>query len=138
MTARYASHVSTKTTPQSKKIPGSKQEKNNAGGFSHVLDSWKRLDRFLILGSDKSTYYVSEMKLTQDNAECVVKCGIEDGKRADKILVLEYENPEEYLLFSDMSKLEDIKINYFESDHTGLVKRCPRVWYKKRWVSSNV
>lgn len=77
----YASHVSSKVTPQSEKIPGTNQKANNAGGFSFVLDDWKRLDRFLILGSEGGTYYVGERDLTQQNAECITRLLALDGKR---------------------------------------------------------
>jgi 60 kDa SS-A/Ro ribonucleoprotein len=77
----YAKHVSTKSTPQSEKIPGSAQQQNNAGGFSFVLDDWKRLDRFLILGSEGGTYYVGERELTQMNSEVIERLLALDGKR---------------------------------------------------------
>lgn len=77
----YASHVSSKVTPQSEAIPGTNQRQNNAGGFSFVLDDWKRLDRFLILGSEGGTYYVGERDLTKQNAECVDRLLHLDGKR---------------------------------------------------------
>jgi len=77
---RYSQHFSTLITPQSESIPGKQQVQNNAGGYVFALDKWKRLDRFLILGSD-STYYVGEHELTQDNAKSVLECIAEDGPR---------------------------------------------------------
>ncbi|HVH97813.1 MAG TPA: hypothetical protein VM869_03855, partial [Enhygromyxa sp.] len=63
-------HFSRRSTPQSE--PASpKQAPNNAGGYSFVLDDRARLERFLILGSEGGTYYVSERALTIDNAHCV-------------------------------------------------------------------
>lgn len=81
---RYSSHFSTKTTPQSQPIPGKEKQmtQNNAVGFSFILDDWKRLDRFLILGSEGNTYYTTEKKLTVENAQCVLRCLQQDGKRA--------------------------------------------------------
>ena len=76
-----AKHVSSRATPQSQPIPGRCQEQNNAGGYSYVLDCWKRLERFLILGSGGGTYYVGERQLTADNAAVVVECGKADVAR---------------------------------------------------------
>jgi len=70
-----------KETPQSESIPGTNQTKNDAGGFAWAVDDWKRLDRFLVLGSEGGTYYVSEQKLTRDNAEAVERCIKTDGVR---------------------------------------------------------
>jgi 60 kDa SS-A/Ro ribonucleoprotein len=50
------------------------QVQNNAGGFVFVVDEWKRLDRFLILGSDAPTYYQTAQKLTDENAQVVREC----------------------------------------------------------------
>lgn len=78
---KYGQHFSTLETPQSEKIPGSDQVQNNAGGFAYAIDDWKRLDRFLILGSEGGTYYVGERKLTIDNADAVLNCIKTDGVR---------------------------------------------------------
>jgi len=66
-------------TPQSEPLPG--QSLNNAGGYSFTVDDWTRLDRFLILGSEGGTYYVSERELTIKNAACVERCLAIDGPR---------------------------------------------------------
>ena len=63
------------------------QKPNHAGGFSFELDKWGRLDRFLVLGSEGGTYYVSERQLTVDNAKSVLVCLEEDGQRAVKRIV---------------------------------------------------
>ena len=79
---------STKKTSQSERIPGREdQVKNNAGGYVFSIDSWTQLDRFLILGSEGGSYYVSERKLTLENAENVHACVLEDGKRTVKRIV---------------------------------------------------
>jgi 60 kDa SS-A/Ro ribonucleoprotein len=75
------SQFKTRATPQSEKIPGKKQVKNNAGGYVFQISDWARLDRFLVLGSEGSTYYATEKKLTTDNAEGVLRCIVEDGVR---------------------------------------------------------
>jgi 60 kDa SS-A/Ro ribonucleoprotein len=57
-------------TPQTKRTPGRSDEvKNNAGGFVFKVDDKSRLERFLILGTDKGTYYVGETDLTKQNVE---------------------------------------------------------------------
>lgn len=78
MAANYGKHVSTRTTPQSESARAD-QKKNNAGGFVFTLDIWDRLDRWLILGAEGGTYYVTEKKLTKDNAKNVMACLAEDG-----------------------------------------------------------
>ncbi len=80
---------STLKTPQSQPIPFSStpQVKNSAGGFVYELDKWGQLERFLILGSEGGTYYVSERSLTKDNAHAAVACIQEDGKRAVDLVV---------------------------------------------------
>lgn len=55
-------------TPQTKRTPGRTDEvKNNAGGFVFKVNDKSRLERFLVLGTDKGTYYVGEQKLTAQN-----------------------------------------------------------------------
>jgi len=59
-------------TPQTKRTPGRTDEvKNNAGGYVFKVDDKSRLERFLILGTDKGTYYVNEPQLTQQNVKVV-------------------------------------------------------------------
>ncbi len=77
----YAKHLSVKETPQNEKIFGSNQIQNNAGGFSFQVDDWKRLNRFLILGTQGGSYYASEHKLTVANADGVIRCINADGVR---------------------------------------------------------
>lgn len=53
-------------------VPQSEQENpaqipNNAGGYSFTVDDKARLERFLIHGTDKGTYYVTEKDLTKQN-----------------------------------------------------------------------
>jgi 60 kDa SS-A/Ro ribonucleoprotein len=77
----YSKHYSTKKTPQNEPILGKKMSKNNAGGFSFDLNDWKRLEQFLILGSEGGTYYVGERKLTVENASVVHRCIYENSMR---------------------------------------------------------
>ena len=72
-------------TPQSHPLPG--QVANNAGGWFHAVDDWARLDRFLILGSDSGTFYVSPVRLTRENADAALRCLVEDGARVVRRIV---------------------------------------------------
>ena len=65
-------YFSTKATPPSQPIPGSAQVPNSAGGYVWSVDDWTRLDRFLILGTEGGTYYISERKLSLDNCDALV------------------------------------------------------------------
>jgi 60 kDa SS-A/Ro ribonucleoprotein len=76
----YLERFRTRRPPQSAPIPG--QVPNSAGGFGWAVDDWTRLRRFLILGSERGSYYASETKLTRENAEAVERCLAEDGPRA--------------------------------------------------------
>jgi len=77
----YAQHVSTKSTPQTRPIPGKKQIPNSAGGFVFQLDPWKQLDRFLILGCAGGSYYAGEREMTVENAGVVTACAQLDPAR---------------------------------------------------------
>ncbi len=70
-----------KATPQSAPIPGTNQVPNSAGGYAWNVSRWDRLKRFVILGSDGGTYYISERALTIENANNVLACIREDGVR---------------------------------------------------------
>ena len=78
----YLKRIGTRRVPQSAPIPGSGQVPNSAGGFAWAVDSWTRLRRFLVLGSEGGSYYASESKLTRENAKAVAQCLAEDGPRA--------------------------------------------------------
>jgi len=77
---RYSAHVSNLATPQMERARPDQVE-NNAGGFVFQLDCWKRLDRFLILGTEGGTYYCSEKKHTKQAASAVEACIRADGPR---------------------------------------------------------
>lgn len=69
---------------------------NNAGGFVFKLDEWKQLERFLILGTEGGTFYVSEKKLTAVNANQVLLLLKKDGvKVVEKTVeMLKSEGPQ--------------------------------------------
>lgn len=70
---KHTNHFNPRHTPQSEPADV-RQEPNHGGGYSFVVDKWAQLRRFLILGSEGGTYYVSERKLTRDNAKVVLQC----------------------------------------------------------------
>jgi 60 kDa SS-A/Ro ribonucleoprotein len=91
---RYTDHFFLKSkkataTPQSLPIPGKEavMVKNTAGGFVFKADDWKRLQRFLTLGTEGGSYYVSEKKLTIDNAKVVERCLSVDGLKTVQIIL---------------------------------------------------
>ena len=71
-----------RSTPQWAPIPGAGQVPNSAGGHAWAVDDWMRLRRFLILGSERGSFYSGEWKLTRENADAVARCIEEDGPRA--------------------------------------------------------
>jgi 60 kDa SS-A/Ro ribonucleoprotein len=77
---RYSTHVSNLVTPQSASARED-QIKNNAGGFVFQLDCWKRLDRFLILGTEGGTFYANEKTHTVQASAAVKECIKKDGLR---------------------------------------------------------
>lgn len=85
--SKYAQNLTNKKkTPQTEKA-SKKQKRNNAGGFSFVVDDWTRLERFLILGAEAGTYYVGKKKLTKQNAKCILTCLAASPKRTIDAIV---------------------------------------------------
>jgi 60 kDa SS-A/Ro ribonucleoprotein len=81
MTYNKALGLNKKPSIASNKVP------NNGGGEAFKIDDWKYLERFLILGSEGGTYYVSEQKLTVDAAKVVWRCLNEDPERTVRTIV---------------------------------------------------
>lgn len=65
-------HVTPGATPQTEQARPD-QKRNNAGGYTFTVSDKQRLNRFLTIGTDGGTYYVTERKLTRDNAALVIK-----------------------------------------------------------------
>src|SRR5437762_1252581 len=82
MAINYAKTFNRRSTPQSLPIPGSIQVRNSGGGYSWQVDDWTRLDRFLILGAEGGTYYITERDLVKQNHDAIVRCIKADGIRA--------------------------------------------------------
>ena len=72
-----------KTQDQQTPIIGREKEmtENSAGGFVFSVDQWTLLNRFLILGSEGGTYYITQNDLTKINVDNIVKCIKDDEKR---------------------------------------------------------
>ena len=82
MAINYAKLFNRRATAQSQPIPGSAQVANSGGGYSWEVDDWTRLDRFLILGAEGGTYYITERDLVKQNHDAIVRCIKADGVRA--------------------------------------------------------
>jgi 60 kDa SS-A/Ro ribonucleoprotein len=50
--------------------------------YSWQVDDWTRLDRFLILGAEGGTHYITERDLAKQNHDAIVRCIKADGLRA--------------------------------------------------------
>ncbi len=74
-------------TPQTQPIPGKPMVMNSAHGYSFAVDKWQRLSRFLVLGSEGGTYYISQHVLTIENATNVLDCIKADGERVVREIV---------------------------------------------------
>lgn len=64
--------VNTRVTPQSEAAKP-EQVKNSAGGYTFAISDVERLKRFLVLGTDAGTYYISPKDLTKKNASVVMR-----------------------------------------------------------------
>ena len=58
-------------TPQTEPIPGKLMVANSAGGYAFAVDKWRRLTRFLVLGSEGGTYYITQKALTIEKTDAV-------------------------------------------------------------------
>lgn len=58
-------------TPQTERA-NEREVMNSAGGYVFQVDKFQQLKRFIILGSVGGTYYISEKKLTKDNAKNIM------------------------------------------------------------------
>src|SRR5690349_720350 len=84
---KYATLFNKKQTPQNMPIPGSGQSRNTAGGFTWQIDDWALLHRFLILGSESGTFYISPTQLTRSNAEGVIRLLQKEGSKVVQTVI---------------------------------------------------
>lgn len=74
-------------TPQTQPIPGrTDQVRNNAGGYVFAKDLFTKVEDFLILGTTGGTYYITEDRLTVDNAGWLVRAVQADGARVVRLI----------------------------------------------------
>jgi len=69
----YADHIANPKTPQTQKAK-STQVAGRGGGYIFQVDAWTRLNRFLIMGCEKGSYYTSERDLTVENYDSILQC----------------------------------------------------------------
>jgi len=74
----YTQHFN--SVPQNEPLPMKDMVKNAAGGYVYKINPWKRLNRFLILGTENSTFYEGSKKLTLENAQIVKDLVKTNGK----------------------------------------------------------
>lgn len=79
---KYTNHFNTKSTKQTEEVVGKNQIVNNAGGYVFDTGSWNQFQRFLVLGSEDGSYYVSEQTLTVENAKNAINVIKEVGVQA--------------------------------------------------------
>lgn len=77
---KFHQHASKLETPQSEQADP-KQVPNSAGGYSFQVSKWSQLDRFLVLGTESGTFYLTEKELTLTNIKSVNECLVEDPVR---------------------------------------------------------
>ncbi len=63
------------------------QVRNNAGGFVFELSLWDKVRRFLILGTEKGTYYVDAPALTRQNVSVIEQAVKVDARRLVDLIV---------------------------------------------------
>lgn len=86
MSSKYTNLMNPSTAPVTQKVDP-KQIENSAGGWVFAPDKWAKLDRFLILGSDSSSFYASARELTFQNMDNLNQCLQEDGPRTVRRIV---------------------------------------------------
>ena len=80
MVQRFNRAFNPTSTPQSERIPGRPEMvQNSAGGYAFAVDDWKRLERFLIIGTEGGTYYATQRDITKESCEVVLRLIKKDG-----------------------------------------------------------
>jgi 60 kDa SS-A/Ro ribonucleoprotein len=79
----YTEHFGGKNAKQGEVIPGKEKNMtlNSCNNYVFRVGPWNRLERFLVLGSDKNTYYASAKKLTRENAAVIEELIRVDNRR---------------------------------------------------------
>ncbi|UCF78183.1 MAG: TROVE domain-containing protein [Candidatus Eiseniibacteriota bacterium] len=81
------SKSTTKTTPQSRPLPGREMVQNDAGGFVFPLGRWPSLRRALILGTAEWSYYIGRKEMTDRFLALLRECIEEDPDKVASELV---------------------------------------------------
>lgn len=84
------------TVPTQTEQANSRQVVNSAGGFVYEVSDVARLERFLIIGTDKGTYYVNEKDLTKQNVDFIRKMIAKDAYSVLKTTVAVSESGRAY------------------------------------------
>lgn len=84
--AKYAKHIMKIETPQTQKAAPN-QVKGKAGGYVFQVDNWTKLNRFLIMGNEKGSYYAAEREMTLVNYDGILACLKKDPKRTVDTIV---------------------------------------------------
>lgn len=71
--------VNVNSGPQTTRVKGNQVE-NNAGGYVFEITPKSRVERFLILGTDSSTYYTSARDLTKQNYDFLIALSETDAR----------------------------------------------------------
>ena len=81
--------ASASETPQYQPLSAT-QVQNEAGGFVWKVDDLERFRRFLVLGSEGGTYYATQQKLGQENAQALLRL-ISEGRGPEAVkIIVEY------------------------------------------------
>jgi len=85
----YSTVLNRMQTSPNVPVPGREKEMtpNMGGGFAFQVTPFTMLERFLVLGSDKPTYYASAQKLTKNNADNILACLKLDGRKTVDMIV---------------------------------------------------
>lgn len=86
MATNYARQFDTRTAARSNRTSvytkvKETQTPNSCGAFVWEVNDWDRLNRFLILGAEDGTYYVSQPDLVKSNHDTILKLIKADGRR---------------------------------------------------------
>ncbi|KAJ3098893.1 60 kDa SS-A/Ro ribonucleoprotein [Phlyctochytrium planicorne] len=137
-----ATTKSAANTPQTAPIPGRESDMvlNDAGGYVFPVTDMTRLNRFLVLGSAKGSYYASEKELTIQNATVISDMIVKDKKGADvvrKVLEIDGANraPKQdpsILALAMCARLGDEETKKLAYDAVGKVCRIPTTLFQ--WV----
>lgn len=83
----HYSNVTTRRPTVAEPLDGRQVRNTDGGGFVYQVSDQSRLERFLILGTDKPTYYTSAQDLTKQNFDFLKALIAKDGVNVVKTIV---------------------------------------------------